>query len=85
MITSLVGFEELGNNDAFTTAALELRLSVCGMFLSGVCVSSKSELNQGPLSGVIHKPSGNSTDPLYTVSSRGRNNQDDDNADEFDL
>ncbi|KAF9076792.1 thioredoxin-like protein [Rhodocollybia butyracea] len=27
----LVGFEELRNNDAFTTAALELRLSVCGV------------------------------------------------------
>lgn len=34
VITSLVGFEELGNNDAFTTAALELRLSVCGVFFS---------------------------------------------------
>ncbi|THV08427.1 thioredoxin-like protein [Dendrothele bispora CBS 962.96] len=27
----LVGFEELGNNDAFTTATLELRLAVCGV------------------------------------------------------
>jgi len=27
----LVGFEELGNNDAFTTAALELRLQMSGV------------------------------------------------------
>ncbi|KAF9464434.1 GTPase inhibitor, partial [Collybia nuda] len=27
----LIGFEELGNNDAFDTAVLELRLSVCGV------------------------------------------------------
>ncbi|KAL0573013.1 hypothetical protein V5O48_008959 [Marasmius crinis-equi] len=27
----LVGFEELGNNDTFTTATLELRLAVCGV------------------------------------------------------
>ena len=28
----LIGFEELGNNDAFTTATLELRLAVSGKF-----------------------------------------------------
>jgi len=27
----LIGFEELGNNDAFDTATLELRLSICGV------------------------------------------------------
>ena len=30
MLRRLIGFEELGNNDAFETAALELRLSMCG-------------------------------------------------------
>ena len=29
-VCRLVGFEELGNNDAFDTAALELRLSMSG-------------------------------------------------------
>jgi len=29
-IIRLIGFEELGNDDAFDTAALELRLSMCG-------------------------------------------------------
>ncbi|KAK7470516.1 hypothetical protein VKT23_001941 [Stygiomarasmius scandens] len=27
----LIGFEELGNSDAFTTATLELRLGICGV------------------------------------------------------
>ncbi len=39
-INRVVGFEELGNNDAFTTAVLELRLSVSGRSLYkilGVC------------------------------------------------
>jgi hypothetical protein len=27
----LIGFEEIGNDDAFDTATLELRLSMCGM------------------------------------------------------
>ncbi|KAF5390718.1 hypothetical protein D9757_002680 [Collybiopsis confluens] len=58
----LIGFEELGNNDAFTTAALELRLSVCG---------------------VIHKPAGNVMDPIYSISSRHRRNED--SGDVFDL
>ena len=76
-----MGFEELGNNDAFTTAALELRLSVCGMSSTLNIVEFGTKI----LSGVIHKPTGNVMDPIYTVSSRGRNNQDDDNADVFDL
>ncbi|KAJ3909878.1 thioredoxin-like protein [Lentinula edodes] len=59
----IIGFEELGNNDAFTTAALELRLSVCG---------------------VIQKPTGNVMDPIYSVSNKGRR-EEDDNGDVFDL
>ncbi|KAJ4478258.1 thioredoxin-like protein [Lentinula aciculospora] len=59
----LIGFEELGNNDAFTTAALELRLSVCG---------------------VIQKSTGNVMDPIYSVSSKGCR-EGDDNGDIFDL
>lgn len=34
----LVGFEELGNSDAFDTAVLELRLSSCGTFGLFSCV-----------------------------------------------
>lgn len=30
MLHRLIGFEELGNDDAFETATLELRLSMCG-------------------------------------------------------
>ena len=29
-MSRLIGFEELGNDDAFDTATLELRLSLCG-------------------------------------------------------
>jgi hypothetical protein len=28
----IIGFEELGNNDTFTTATLELRMSMCSQF-----------------------------------------------------
>jgi hypothetical protein len=28
----IIGFEELGNDDTFTTATLELRLSMCSQF-----------------------------------------------------
>ncbi|KIK68008.1 hypothetical protein GYMLUDRAFT_803974 [Collybiopsis luxurians FD-317 M1] len=58
----LIGFDELGNNDTFTTATLELRLSVCG---------------------VIQQATGNIMDPIYTVSSGNRRNED--NGDVFDL
>jgi len=34
----LIGFEELGNSDAFTTATLELRLGICGMSAFGIVV-----------------------------------------------
>ncbi|KAL0949424.1 hypothetical protein HGRIS_009485 [Hohenbuehelia grisea] len=53
----LIGFEELGNNDAFDTAALEFRLAN---------------------SGVIKKPTGSRLEPLYTVGSGRKANDDDD-------
>jgi hypothetical protein len=36
-ISRLVGFEELGNEDVFDTATLELRLSMCGEHKSQIC------------------------------------------------
>jgi hypothetical protein len=35
-IFRLIGFEELGHDDAFDTATLELRLSMCGEQLSPI-------------------------------------------------
>jgi thiol-disulfide isomerase/thioredoxin len=44
----LVGFEELGNNDAFDTAVLELRLSSCGV------IKKSSSSTTRPLFQVSH-------------------------------
>lgn len=87
---SLIGFEELGNNDVFETAVLELRLANSGndilFHVVHVAVANR------PLIGVLQK----ARNPLesgitYNVSSSntrnfriggGQTNQDDD---EFDL
>ncbi|KAJ3828402.1 thioredoxin-like protein [Lentinula raphanica] len=76
----VVGFEELGNNDGFTTAALELRLSVCGRRP----LHFSNFLMPHWFSGVIQKPTGNVMDPIYSVSSKYRR-EEDDNGDIFDL
>ncbi|OAX44538.1 thioredoxin-like protein [Rhizopogon vinicolor AM-OR11-026] len=67
----LIGFEELGNNDVFETAVLELRLAN-----SGVLQKSRSPLE----SGLTYNISSSNTRNLRT--SGGQTNQDDD---EFDL
>ncbi|EEB90436.1 hypothetical protein MPER_11357 [Moniliophthora perniciosa FA553] len=74
----LIGFEDLGNNDAFSTAALELRLAQTGLFLY---LSSSSEDQLPTFSkGVIQKPN-EAKDLLYKVASARK----DDDDDVFDL
>ncbi|KAH8830452.1 thioredoxin-like protein [Flagelloscypha sp. PMI_526] len=77
----LVGFEELGNEDGFETATLELRLSMTGKSFS----SHKSLKSVDTIfSGVIKKAQGrvSGLDTVYSVST-GRNVQQDEP--EFDL
>jgi hypothetical protein len=88
-ILSLIGFEELGNNDAFETAVLELRLANSGsdilFTLSPISTNCHS-------SGVLQKArNAYESGVTYNVSSSSntrklrRGEQTDQDDDEFDL
>jgi hypothetical protein len=79
-VASIVGFEELGNKDNFDTAALELRLSVCGERPQSQTMWRS--LLIAPL-GVIQKEAKNPLQGLYKVASTSRNKEEED--EEFDL
>ncbi|KAF4619218.1 hypothetical protein D9613_005329 [Agrocybe pediades] len=70
----LVGFEELGNEDNFNTAILELRLSQSGKFSPFLLQT----LNVNRTAGVIKKGNGNTLQPLFKVSSSKQSQRDDD-------
>ncbi|KAK0468158.1 thioredoxin-like protein [Desarmillaria tabescens] len=76
----IIGFEELGNNDAFTTAMLELRLSVSGRSLYKI-------LGNPP--GVLQKQQPPGVNDIYNVSSssaiRTKRKEQEDDRDIFDL
>lgn len=86
---SLIGFEELGNNDVFDTAVLELRLANSGNVSSHItCYPSANCISIGVLqvarnpleAGVTYNVSSSNTRNLRTGG--GQRHQDDD---EFDL
>lgn len=66
---SLIGFEELGNNDVFETGVLELRLSQSGEFV-WLIVDRKLYLLIYPEIGVLQKAE-NSFNLTYSVGQRG--------------
>lgn len=71
----LIGFEELGNNDNFDTAVLELRLLNAGLsapFVETIFVTLSI--------GAVEVPDRNTLNPVYKVMSSSR---DDDEV--FDL
>lgn len=71
----LIGFEELGNNDNFDTAVLELRLLNAGLsapFVETIFVTLSI--------GAIEVPDRNTLNPVYKVMSSSR-----DNDEVFDL
>lgn len=74
----LVGFEELGNTDSFTTAVLETRLLSCGMLL----VLASSQLNVISPGVISRSPTAKQI--IYSVVSPGRTNGQD-SDDVFDL
>lgn len=87
-IISLIGFEELGNNDAFETAVLELRLANSGSDI----LFTLSPISNCQSSGVLQKArNAYESGVTYNVSSssntrklrRGEQTIQDD--DEFDL
>jgi hypothetical protein len=87
-IPSLIGFEELGNNDAFETAALELRLANSGSDL----LYTSSPMSNCPSTGVLQKArNAYESGVTYNVSSTSntrklrRGGQTDQDDDEFDL
>ncbi len=62
----LVGFEELGNEDGFDTAVLELRLLHLGLCIyTSVVIHDNNDYSPG----VISKTEDNSLQPLFRVSS----------------
>ncbi|KAF8917895.1 thioredoxin-like protein [Mucidula mucida] len=73
----LVGFEELGNNDGFATAVLELRLSGSGIEVLGLSLP-QSNVSKGVLQR--QQPSG--VNQIYAVSSSRRKGE---NDEVFDL
>lgn len=87
-ILSLIGFEELGNNDAFETAVLELRLANSGSDLA----YTASLMSNRPSTGVLQKArNAYESGITYNVSSSSntsklrRGGQTDQDDDEFDL
>jgi hypothetical protein len=88
VILSLIGFEELGNNDAFETAVLELRLANSGSDL----LFTLSLISNCHSSGVLQKArNAYESGVTYNVSSSSntrklrRGQQTDQDDDEFDL
>ncbi|KAG2116074.1 thioredoxin-like protein [Suillus discolor] len=84
----LIGFEELGNNDAFETAVLELRLANSGSDLA----YTSSLMSNRPSTGVLQKArNAYESGITYNVSSSSntsklrRGGQTDQDDDEFDL
>lgn len=73
----MVGFEELGNNDGFATAVLELRLSGSGIEVLGLSLP-QSNVSKGVLQR--QQPSG--VNQIYAVSSSRRKGE---NDEVFDL
>ena len=77
MLRRLIGFEELGNNDAFETAALELRLSMCGERTCLVYVKSLSTRSPGVVQRTTPEIA------VFTASSRELRQRDEE--EDFDL
>jgi len=74
----LIGFEELGNADSFTTAVLETRLLSCGKLSAIVNI----QMNVTSLGVLSRSPTAKQI--IYSVAPSERTN-DQDNEDVFDL
>lgn len=61
-VQRLIGFEEIGNDDSFTTTALEIRLAQSGVIDAGLA-SSPRGVNSGSRSSGIR--GSNDTDDDY--------------------
>jgi hypothetical protein len=78
----IIGFEELGNNDGFETAALELRLATSGKQAHCSLIVRNIEESGA---GVIQKTTGEHMRTLYSVASKKARANDDADAEIYDL